>query len=108
MRTKAIIVKDADNITMQGSAPVGSPLAKTYDATISSATSVTLNAATTYFEVTAIDKAIFVKYAAGASSSDFDAIVPQNTTRGFAVPSGVTVVSVIEEAATAKVVITEY
>lgn len=108
MRTKAIFSKDADNTTIDVVAPLGAPIAKTYDATINTATDVTLNTATTYFEVHAIDKAVFLRYAATASSTNFDALIDVNSTRGFAVPSGVTVISVIEESATGKVAIFEY
>lgn len=100
--------RDANNDVVDNSVPLGSPLAVTYDATISSATTITLNAATTLVEVNAIDKAIFVRYAAGASSSAFDLLVPANAVRRFKVPSGVTAISVLEEAATAKVVVTEF
>lgn len=97
----------ADNQVIPLGYPQGTALAVTYDATISGATSVTLNAGTTSFEVTAIDKGIFLRYAASASSSAFDAFIPQNTTRFFAKPDGVTTISVIEESATAKVVVIE-
>lgn len=82
-------------------------LVATYDASISSATDITLNAATSYIEITAIDKGIFMKYGATASSSDFDEFIAQNTTRAYIVPSGVSVISIIQEAATAKAVIIE-
>lgn len=97
---------DGNNKPVQLS-PRGTAIAVTYDATISSATTVTLNAATTYIEVTAIDKAIFMRYAASVTSSAFDEFIPQNTTRAFVRPVGVTVISVLEEAATAKVVVVE-
>lgn len=99
---------DSGNKLIEGSAPLGSPLAVTYDATISSATSITLNAATTLVEVVAIDKGVFVRYAASASSTAYDLFVPVGQARRFKVPSGVTVISVIEEAATGKVSVTEF
>lgn len=85
----------------------GAALAKTYDATISSATSITLNADTTYIEVTAITKGVFLKYAAGVTTSDFDEYIPAETSKGFVLPDSVTVVSVIEQSATAAVVVIE-
>ena len=87
--------------------PLTRPLARTYDATISSATDITLNAATTIIEVTALAQGIFMRYQATASSSNFDEFIPPNTSKLFGVPPGVTVVSFIQEAATAKLVVIE-
>ena len=84
-------------------------LEETYDATISASTEITLNTATSYIEVTAIDKAVFLKWGtADVSSTDFDACIPQNTMRGFNVPDGTTAVNFIEEAATAKLAVVEF
>lgn len=93
---------DANNKEMQLAPPVVA-LVATYDATISSATNITLDAATTYIEVTAIDKGVFLRYQATASSTNYDEFIPQNTTGAYVIPDGVTVISVIEESATAKV-----
>lgn len=82
-------------------------LEETYDATISASTAITLNIATSFIEVTAIDKGIFMKWGATAASTDFDEFISQNTTRVYAVPSGQTSVQFIEEAATAKLVVIE-
>ena len=82
-------------------------LAVTYDATISAATDITLNVATTYIEVSAIDKPVFLRWAATASSTSYDEFISQNTTRAYIVPAGVTVISLIQEAATAKVSVVE-
>lgn len=82
-------------------------LAKTYDTTISSATDITLNTKTKLIEVTAIDQGVFLRYASTASSANFDEYIHADTTRHFVVPSGVTVISVIERAATAAVVVIE-
>jgi len=84
------------------------PLAKTYDATISSTTAITLNGATTGIEVTAIDKAIFLKWDATASSSAFDGVIPPNSTKIFMVPTGTVTANFIEEAATAKLICVEF
>ncbi len=89
-------------------APTSTPLAKTYDATISSSTEVTLNSATTGIEVTAIDKAVLLKWGATASTSAFDGVVPANTSKVFSVPRGTTTVQFIEESATAKLVCIEF
>jgi len=82
-------------------------LAITYDATISSSTSITLNTKTVYLEVSAIDKGIFMKYGATASSTTFDEFIPANTSKIFIVPTGTLTVEFIEEVATAKLVVIE-
>ena len=83
-------------------------LEETYDATISSSTEITLNAATTLIEVAAIDKTILLKWGADdASTSDFDEVIPLNTVRTFYVPAGVTKVNFIEQAATAILAMVE-
>lgn len=87
--------------------PAKTALAATYDATISSATSITLQATTTLIEVTAVDKGIFLRWAAGAASNAFDEFIPANSSKCFARPYGVTVLSVIEQAATAIAVVIE-
>lgn len=97
---------DANNKPIQLS-PSKSAVAATYDATISSATSINLNAATTFLEISAIDKGVFMRYAAGASSSAFDEFIPANQSKQYIVPAGVTVISVIEESATGKVAVIE-
>ena len=87
--------------------PKASTLKRTYDATISASTSITLAAGCSYIQVSAVDKGIFLKWGAIASSSDFDEFVSANTTREFLVPTGVTTVQFIEESATAKLVVIE-
>lgn len=82
-------------------------LEETYDATISASTAITLNTATSFIEVTAIDKGVFLKWGATAVSTDFDEFIAPNTTRVYAVPSGQTSVQFIEESATAKLVVIE-
>lgn len=83
-------------------------LEETYDTTISSSTSLTLNAATKVIEVSAIDKGIFLKWGGTAVSTDFDGFIPANTSKWFGVPNGQTTVQFIEEAATAKLVVLEF
>lgn len=89
-------------------AATSTPLAKTYDASVSSSTSVTLNANTTAIEVTAIDKALLMKWGATASTSAFDAVIPANTSKVFSVPRGTTTVQFIEQAASAVLVCIEF
>lgn len=86
----------------------GVAIEETYDATISGSTSITLNAATTVIEVSAIDKGVFLKWGATATSSDFDGFIQANTSKFFGIPAGQTSVQFIEEAATAKLVVIEY
>jgi hypothetical protein len=82
-------------------------LAATYDATISSSTSIALNLGTSVIQVSAIDKGIFMKWGATASSSSFDEFIPANSTNSYVVPTGQTSVQFIEEAATAKLICIE-
>lgn len=90
-------------------------LAVTYDATISTSTAVTLNANTSFIEVTAIDKAICLKWGtASASTSAWDHVIPANWIQSFSVPvdsttgSLYTTVNFIEESATAKLAVSEF
>lgn len=82
-------------------------IAVTYDTSVSTATDIVLNSATALIEVTAINNGVFLRYQATASSSNFDEFVLADTTRHFVVPAGVTTISVIEETASAKVVVIE-
>lgn len=82
-------------------------LAATYDSTISSSTSITLNSGTTYIIVSAIDKGIFLKWSGVASSSSFDEFIPANQTNIYVVPINTTTVQFIEETATAKLICIE-
>lgn len=84
------------------------PLVATYDATINTNTAITLNTATKGIEVTAIDKPILLRWDGTASTSAFDAVIPQNTTKVFMVPRGTVTANFIEEAATAKLVCIEF
>lgn len=98
--------RDANNAPIQIS-PATVSIARTYDATISSATTITLNAATTFLEISAITKGVFMKYGANVSTSDFDEFIPAEFTHQYVVPQGVTEISVIEQAATGAVVVIE-
>lgn len=105
--TKAF-AKDANQVDLVVPATIPTvALDETYDATISASTELILNTATTLIEVSAIDKGIFMKWGATASSTDFDEFIPANQTRWFAIPTGQTAVQFIEEAATAKLVVIE-
>lgn len=106
MKTQAYLLKDADNIAVQG-ALSGPTLAATYDATISSATTVTFNTATQVICISAIDKGIFVRFDATVTNSAFDEFVPLNTTVLLPRPVSSAFMTVLEEAATAKIVVIE-
>lgn len=84
--------------------PKSPTLASVYDATISSTTSVSLNSSASTIIVSAIDKGIFMKWGAAASSSSFDEFIPANQTRTYVIPSDTTTVQFIEKATTAKLV----
>tara|TARA_R110000868_G_scaffold179170_4_gene419156 strand:+ start:313 stop:648 length:336 start_codon:yes stop_codon:yes gene_type:complete len=98
---------DANDKTIVNGNPIGATLVETYDATISSATSLTLNAATTSFEVLAITQAVLLKFAASVSTTDFDAVIAANQSKVFYRDPAVTVISVIEATATGAVAIIE-
>lgn len=89
-------------------AATSKPLAVTYDATVSSSTPITLNAKTTGIEVTAVDKSIFLKWDATATSSAFDGFIGANTTKAFSVPSGAVTANFIEQASAAILVCIEF
>lgn len=89
-------------------AATSKPLAVTYDATVSSSTPITLNAATTGIEVTAVDKSIFLKWDGTASSSSFDGIIGANTTKAFMVPRGTVTANFIEQSSAAILICIEF
>ena len=88
--------------------PAVQALVVTYDATISTSTQITLNAATTLIAVSAIDKTILMNWGTtSASTTVFDEVINLNTTRQFFVPVGVKAVNFIEQVATAILVLVE-
>lgn len=90
------------------------PIAVTYDSTISGSTTVTFNAATRQIEVTAIDKAILMKWGATASTSAFDAVISVGYPTTFIIPinpaTGLiyTTVQFIESTTTAILAVLEF
>ena len=87
---------------------------ETYDASIGSSTELTLNASTTFIEVSAIDKTIMMKWGeTNASTSDFDEVINLNKTRHFMVPVDITTkklftaVNFIQQSATAILSVVE-
>lgn len=92
-------------------APSGTALATTYDTTISSATSVALNAATRFVRISAINQGVFLRWngTAAATSGSFDDYIDAGQTIDFQLEpsqSGTTI-SVIGADSTAAVVIVE-
>lgn len=87
--------------------PKAPTLAATYDATISASTAITLNTKTSYIEVTAVDKGIFLAWNRTVSSSDFDEYIGTGLTKTYIVPSGTTTANFIQQAATGILVVIE-
>lgn len=106
MKTEAFLLRDGNNAAIQG-ALSGPTLAVTYDATISAATTITFNANTTIVSVSAIDKGIFVRFDATVTASAFDEFIPANTTALIVPPVDSVFMTVLEESATAKIVVVE-
>jgi len=70
--------------------------------TVGAAVDVTLDADTSFLEVNAITNGLYMRYAATASSTNFDEYIQSGATRHYVVPMGVTVISFIGDAGTAK------
>ena len=109
-----VLARDENRVPIQGMFS-NVALEETYDATVSASTEIVLNASTTFIEVTANAKPIFMKWGTSdVSSTDFDSIIPQDSTRGFKVPLDTstgalfTAVNFIEQAATATLAVIEY
>lgn len=87
-------------------------LARTVDATISASTEITLNAATTFIRVYAIDKDVYMKWGtADVTAANFDEVIPANQICDFYVPTETsalyTAVNFIERAATGGIIVIE-
>lgn len=98
--------RDKNRAVLQLTPPVEA-LAVTVDASISAATDVTLNANTSFIEVNALVQGVYLKYGTTASAADFDEFIQPGMVRHYAIPYGVTSISVIEQAASATVIIIE-
>ncbi len=118
MLLKQRLPRDGNQIAAQLTPP-SIALARTVDATISASTEITLNAATTFLRVYAIDKDVYMKWgAADVTASNFDEVIPANqicdffvpideTTSTPSVPVFYTAVNFIERAATGGIIIIE-
>lgn len=83
-------------------------LARTVDATISASTEITLNTATTYLEVYAIAKDIYLKWGTDdVTASNFDEVIVAGTIREFFKPEKITAVNFIEREAGATLICIE-
>lgn len=83
-------------------------LAQTVDTSISGSTEIVLNTATTFIQVYAITKDVYLKWgAADVTSSNFDEVIPAGQVVGLAVPDGVTALNVIERESSAAVIVIE-
>lgn len=89
-------------------AATSKPLVATYDATVSSNTAITLNAATVGIEVSTIAQGVFLRWDGTASSSAFDGYIAPNTTKVFMVPRGTVTANFIESAASATLIVIEF
>lgn len=106
--------KDGNGIAAQ-LVPSKLALATTLNASLSSSIDITLNTKTTYIEVSAITKPVLLKWgtgAASAASGGFDEIVQPGLSKAFYVPNDVngkmeTDVNIIEQAASATVIVVE-
>ncbi len=89
-------------------AATSKPIAVHRDTSIGSATSITLNSATTGIEVTAHGHPILLRWDATVSTSAFDGVVCRDCCKVFMVPSGTKTVSFIEESSNATLVVIEF
>jgi hypothetical protein len=98
-----------ENIAALG--PIGPDvvsLAVTRDTSISSSTEITLNKLTSIVTVSAIAKDVYLKWGtADVTNANMDEIIPAGRTMNFVVPDGITALNVIEESASATVIVIE-
>lgn len=103
---------DDNNVVMQLT-PAVVALARTVDATISSSTEITLNAATKLIRVYALSQDVYLKWGTDdVTASNFDEVIPANQIVDLVVPiqSGTTLytaVNLLERTATAGVIVIE-
>lgn len=106
------VPRDASGASVQ-LVPSTTALATTYDETISSSTEVTLNAATSIIEVSALSSGIFMKWGGTASNTSFDEFIGDGMTRQYEVPVNpstgdrYTTAQFIEKASSATLVLIE-
>lgn len=95
-------------------APANIALARTVDATISTSTEITLNAATSFVRVYAINKDVYLKWGTDdVTASNFDEVIPAGQICDFIVPKSqpgkalYTALNLIEREASATVIVIE-
>jgi len=83
-------------------------LARTNSGSNATAVTVTLNAATTLIEISALAQGIYMRYGSTAvTSSNFDEYIQAGSTRHYVKPTGVTALSLIEQASGSTVIVIE-
>ena len=88
--------------------PDRTALAVTRDTSISTTTEITLNAATTFIEISAMSDGVFLRWGTGdASNSVFDEFIVAGATRHYKVPYGITALNVIDDGGSAKFICIE-
>lgn len=93
--------------------PASIALARTVDATISSSTEITFNAATSFIRVYALDKDVYMKWGTDdVTASNFDEVIPANQICDFYIPisstgTQYTAANFIERAATGGIIVIE-
>ena len=83
-------------------------LERTVDATISASTEIVLNPATTFIEVYAITKDVYLKWGTDdVTASNFDQVIPAGQILKMFVPLNQTAINLIEREASATVIVIE-
>lgn len=104
---QAAMPRDGNATAMQ-LVPATAAKAVTNNSSISSHVEITLQATTTLIEVSALSQGIFLRYGSTAvTSSAFDEYIQAGTTRHYKVPAGITAVSVLQQAASATLILIE-
>ncbi len=104
---QAAMPRDGNANAMQ-LVPDTAALAVTNNGSISSHVEITLQATTTLIEVSALSQGIFLRYGSTAvTTSAFDEYIQAGTTRHYKVPAGITAVSVLQQAASATLILIE-
>ena len=107
LKIQATMPRDGNATAMQ-LVPDTTALAVTNNGSIGSSTTVTLQATTSLIEVSALSQGVYLKYGTTAvTSSNFDEYIQAGTTRHYKIPAGITAVTVLQQAATATVIIIE-
>lgn len=113
MATEENLPRDGSSQPIQLIPPL-TALEETYDTSISSTTEITFNSSTTFVEVVAIGEAIMMKWGTSdATTSDWDHVIPEGTTRHFFIPVETdgtlyTAVNFIERTTTAALAMAEF